>query len=181
MKCKEIRDLLTADYIDGELDDDTHKEVARHIESCAQCRLYEETVRGAAIEPFRKVRRCSAPARVWRGIKRRIEEKPEKGLRTALHGAWQSFFGIRKTAFVTAAAAAVIVIAAVLFRAPSAPPGWTRLTSNDIEKVNDYIQEQFLVLSYLGDNGTGSAEGGENGYFGIASVDFGTAVEEYLL
>ena len=53
MRCDKIRELLAADYIDGELDPGTMGLVEAHLVSCASCKAFESAVRQAAVAPLR--------------------------------------------------------------------------------------------------------------------------------
>lgn len=179
MRCAKIRNLLAADYIDGELGESTQKEIAGHLDNCLPCRLYEEAVRRVAVDPFREAKTVCPPEHVWQEIRRRIAREKADGSRAARGRGLFSFLRAREVALAAAAAALILVVC--LFRLPSSPTTGTQPTAYDTSEVQEYIREQFIALSYLGGNGGGSAAEGGNGYFGIASVDFGTAVEEYLL
>lgn len=176
MKCTEARALLASDYIDGELDGDARGEVVRHLEACVGCRQYEETVRRAAVEPFRNAPRDTAPASLWPKVRRGIQREREGGVRAALCRLRRSFF-VPAAAYAAAFAAAAVIAVMFLARAPFTGPGGTRAPSSDSEELHAYIQEQFSILAYQDANG---AENFANGN-GAGSANFGTVVEEYLM
>jgi len=181
MKCEEMRELLTADYIDGELDEGARGDVVKHLETCTRCRQFEEAVRRAAVEPFRHAPLSSAPASVWHQVARGLDQERGGGVRAALRHGWEQFFTIRKVVYAAASLAVVILIAVILVRVPSTAGRGARLSSGDVEGVHDYMQEQFLALEYRGNNGAGSPVDGDTDYDGIVSVNFSTIVEEYLI
>jgi anti-sigma factor RsiW len=181
MKCENVRDLLTTDYIDGELDEGARKEVVSHLESCARCRQFEEAVQRAAVAPFRGIQICSAPASLWHRVRRGIEQECEGGLRAAMWSVWKMLVHSRRAVFAGASLAAVIIIAVFLARVPSPISSGTRLSSSDSVEVNDYVWEQFLALSYEGNNETEIPAANGTDHSGTTSENFGTVIEQYLL
>jgi len=181
MNCEEMRELLTADYIDGELDEGARGDVVKHLETCTRCRQFEEAVRRAAVEPFRHAQLSSAPASVWNQVARVLDQERGGVVRAALRCGWERIFTIRKAVYAAASLAALILIAAILVRVPSTAGRGARLSSGDVEGVHDYMREQFLVLEYQGNDGAESPVDGDMDYDGIVSVNFGTIVEEYLI
>ena len=180
MKCEEIKNLIASDYIDGELDEVAREKVVRHLEICSECRQYEKTVRRVAVEPMRSVTTSSAPESIWHQIRRELAQERPGGFFAVLRGARQGPFRFSRAAVATVSLAAAILIAVLLVRLPHTPISGKEPSYADPEGVNGYIREQFLTLSYMGVNGTGSADNGSD-YSGIALLDFGTVVEEYLL
>ncbi len=181
MNCEEMRGLLTADYIDGELDEGARGEVVEHLAACTRCRQFKEAVRCAAVEPFRHAQLSSAPASVWHKVARRIDQERGGGVRVALRRGWERLFTIRKAVYAAASLAVVSLIVAFLVRVPSTAGRGARLSSGDVEGVHDYMKEQFIALEYQGNNGAESPVDGDMDYDGIVSVNFGTIVEKYLI
>lgn len=177
MKCAELRELFITDYLDGELEKDVQGEVARHLETCAGCRRFEEIVRHAAVEPFRGAPRETAPASLWPRVRQAIEDRQERGARAVLACTWRS---LRVPALATASAVAVALVALVLVRAPATTPVATVAPGVDAEELHAYIQEQFSALAYNGTNGSEDAANGEE-VEGSSPARFGTLVEEYLM
>jgi anti-sigma factor RsiW len=177
MKCTEIRELLASDYLDGELGEGARAEVVRHLGACVGCRRYEETVRRAAVEPFRIAPREMAPASIWPRVQRGIAREQERGIRAALSRVWRS---LRFPAYAAASAAAAAIVAVFLARAPFTAPGGTRAPSADTEELQAYLQEQLSSLAYHGSNGPGESSNGET-VNGLPSANYGTLVEEYLM
>lgn len=180
MKCEEIRGLLAADYIDGELDEGARGEVERHLGACLRCRQFEEAVRRDAIDPFRDAQLTAAPASLWRRVRQGIEQERSGGLGAVLRG-WLCMFRIWEAAAAAASLAVVILVAMFLLHAPPTATRGTRVSSADAEGVHDYLREQLPALSDPGDNGTGDRDDQDAEYGVMAAVDFGTVVEEYLM
>jgi len=173
MKCTEIRELLASDYLDGELDEGARGEIVRHLDACVGCRQYEETVRRAAVEPFRNAPRDTAPASLWLKVQRGIAHEQERGICAALNRVWRS---LRFPAYAAAAA----IVAVFLARAPFTVSGGTHVSSADTEELQAYLQEQLSSFAYHGNNGSGESSNGETAN-GSASANYGTLVEEYLM
>lgn len=181
MNCEEIRRLLAADYIDGELDEAARADVVRHLESCARCRQFEEAVLRAAVEPFRHERASSAPASIWDRVVQALDQKREEAGRASVRVGWERLFTVRKIVYAAASLAAIILIASVLIRVPSGGVRGARPSYRDAEGVRHYMREQYLALDYQGDNGAEGPGEGDIGYDAGDSVNFGTIVEKYLI
>jgi anti-sigma factor RsiW len=177
MKCAEIRELLSSDYLDGELEGEARGEIVRHLAACAGCRQYEETVRRAAVEPFRNAPRITAPASLWLKVQQGIAHEQERGICATLSRAWRS---LRIPAYAAASVAAAVIVAVSFVRAPFTVPGGTRVPSADTEELQAYLQEQLSSLAYHGSNGSGESSNGETAK-GSSSAHYGTLVEEYLM
>jgi anti-sigma factor RsiW len=179
MKCGEIRGLLAADYIDGELDEGARGEVERHLGACPRCRQFEEAVRRDAINPFRDAQLTAAPASLWHRVRQGIEQERSGGLGAVLRG-WLCMFRIWEAAAAAASLAVVILVAMFLLHAPPTATRGTRVPSADTEELQAYLQEQLSSLAYHGNNGSGESSNGETAN-GSSSANFGTLVEEYLM
>jgi len=160
MNCEKIKDLILTDYSDGRLNEKLQKHIAEHLNSCGQCREFAQALQKTSIEPFRKAQKISAPDYLLSRIKDKIIAQEKRSAFTGL------FDNLRiilhpKPALALATIAAVIIIAAILFRLP--------INGNE---VNIYLNEQIDFVSYLGENGNG------NGY---SEPNLGTAIEEFLL
>lgn len=69
MDCCEIRELIVADFSDGEAGALTSREVHAHLLACPACATFSEEVREHVLEPFREISDISPPDDVWLGIK----------------------------------------------------------------------------------------------------------------
>ncbi len=164
MICEEIRNLI-GDYIDGELDGDRLREVKEHLGACAACKKFEETLRRAAIAPFKTAERLKAPDEIWFNVRSAIEARQTRRLHPSLllNKLVAPFLIRRKSALALAAVAVVLLLAVFVLRGP--------FTTQNI--VNSYLEEQAKFLSYL------TAEDGSSSYFN--DIDLGTTIEKYLL
>jgi predicted anti-sigma-YlaC factor YlaD len=160
MKCKRIQDLIMSGYIDGELKGSLLKRVQQHLSVCQQCKQFEQIVLKQAVNPFRQAQEIKPPEFVWEGIKEAIYAKEEERVSVleSLRGGLDSLLYAPKPALVFATAAVIILLAVVFIRGPF---GVQRLPDS-------YLDEHLEVTSYL--------EVSEAG-----SLDFGTAIEEYLM
>ena len=162
MKCKEIKELLMADYIDGEVSEVLKKEVQGHLNTCSECRQFEHVLRKTAIEPFKRAGQIQPPDAVWNQIRETIAKGEEQaegflvGLRDRLH----AIFSARKSVFVVATVMIIILVTIV----------FTRLPFNSQEGVSGYLEEQAEFLAYL--------DGDATGFFDKDYIDLGTSIEE---
>jgi predicted anti-sigma-YlaC factor YlaD len=78
MKCERIQELILTDYLDEQLSADQKKHIDQHLSGCAHCRLFAQTARQTAFEPFVKAERLQPAASVWEGIKEQIEASQER-------------------------------------------------------------------------------------------------------
>ena len=165
MNCRRIKELIMTDYIDNEISEEVKKQIKRHLKDCSQCRQFEQTLRQAAVEPFRKAEEVQPPDSIWPQIKENItvQEKQAEGFFVGLRDRLQLIFTARRPVFAVATIMAVILIA-VIFR---------RLPFNSQNGVSGYIGEQIEFFSYLGADETGD--------FDTDYIDLDTAIEKYFL
>lgn len=162
MRCELIRELIFADYTDGELSGQFRQQVDEHIRSCASCAELVKRVREEAVAPVRNAPKEEPPPYLWARVKERIaaevEQRAEAGGLVArlLRGLSR----IPKPAVAFAAAAAVIV--AVLIARPVL----------NARSADAYISEQVEFMTRLG-----SPEANGNGYF---DIDIGKSVDDMV-
>jgi anti-sigma factor RsiW len=153
MKCKEIKEILFTDYLDGQLDSAAMEQVRKHLAGCPGCRELEEEIRLKAAAPFKDIQKEKVPDSVWYGIR---EELLERGKPR------ESFFRFTlpkpALAFATATIAVLIVFAAVI------------KYNLERSQMRDYFTEQMDFYSSL-DNGDN-----DSGYVS----ETGTLTERYL-
>ncbi|MFH1655667.1 MAG: hypothetical protein ABH954_03550 [Candidatus Omnitrophota bacterium] len=160
MNCEKIKDLILTDFSDGRLNEKLQKHISEHLNSCKNCQEFAQAVQKMTIEPFKKAKRTLAPEYLWQRIKDKISAQEPKPAFTGLLDNLRVIFH-SKPALALATIAAVIIIAAILFRQP--------INGNE---VNIYLNEQIDFVSYLGENGNGN---------GSSALNLGTAIEEFLL
>ena len=145
------------DYTDGEAGEALKKEVERHVALCGRCREFQEALRQAAIEPFKKAEAIEPPDFVWSRIEESIarERKPVRA-------------PLVKPAFAVAAVIAALMVAVIFARV-----SFDGQKAVDGYAVSGYLEEQLTFLAYL-DN---DIEESYNGDY----TDMGTGIEEYFM
>ncbi|MFA4980942.1 MAG: anti-sigma factor [Candidatus Omnitrophota bacterium] len=156
MRCKEIRELIMTDYLDGELKGKTLEEVRLHIEGCAECRAIEIRLKGLGAS-LKKAVPAEPRGEVWERI--RADLTSGKAYRPGIfaearEGLRAFLLGPRFVFARTAAVAAVVVIMLVSSM-------WLRGSTT--------ISGEDAFITYLSN---GTADAGQ---------DFGTSIEEYFL
>jgi len=166
MNCKRIKELITTDYIDRELDEKLMKEIAAHLRTCKECGVFEESLRKAAIEPFKNIKEVRSPEYLWERIKENIAKentKQEQGLPVYIWNYLQSVFAIPKPVFV----ATTVIIAGIIIGGI-----FLGVSLNSQNQVTDYLQDQINFISNLDANISNPPTTNRSG--------FGTTIEEYF-
>jgi len=161
MKCDKIRDLIYTDYIDGQLNEVKTRQVKEHLFICEQCRLFEESLRKGAIEPFKNLKEIRPPDYVWERIKENIREEAQQqkeNVLVYLRNYLKPLFSIPKSVF-----AAISVIIFLIALTSSV------VFFNSRTQINNYFQEQQEFMNSLENPSVASGAG------------LGTAIEEYFL
>ena len=86
MRCKKIRELLSADYLDHEVNQKTRQDIERHLASCPHCRSLAVRLQ-AQRRLLQENKLEPAPDRVWLNIRDSIitqrfneKEKARRGI-----------------------------------------------------------------------------------------------------
>jgi len=74
-KCDHFKDLILTDYMDGELDKNSAKNVESHLLECSDCRAFLKEVKSNAALPFQQTLHQPVPAELWGAIRQRIEDR----------------------------------------------------------------------------------------------------------
>jgi hypothetical protein len=165
MNCKRIKELITTDYIDRELDEKLMKEIAAHLRVCRECGVFEESLRKAVIEPFKNIKEMRPPEYLWERIKRNIEKantRQEQGLFVYMRNYLQSVFALPKPVFAATAVIIVCIILVVVLE----------VSLNSQRRITDYFQDQIDFISSLDVNSSNSVTNNHGG--------LGTTIEEYF-
>ena len=80
MNCKEIKDLILTDYIDGRLDTALKAELESHLCQCPACQTFAQEAKEYLKTPFQQANRQEVPAQLWENIKDSIEAEQTPGL-----------------------------------------------------------------------------------------------------
>ncbi len=137
MECRQIRELLLADYRDGRAKSDVADAILRHLESCAACRKLESDL-NIALKPLEGLRGARPPADLWEKIKLRIEPREsflQARLREAASRVERFFEFLHMPRYALASVTAAVVIAAVFVTK-------TQMTRMDEEGLNIYLGTQ---------------------------------------
>ncbi len=76
--CKEFKDIILTDYIDGELDGKVKDQIEGHLRVCSQCREFADEVKAQLITPFQQTLRANVPEKLWRSIEESIVKENEQ-------------------------------------------------------------------------------------------------------
>ena len=76
--CKMIQEFILTNYVDGEADAQTKKNIDAHLSTCADCRHFAEQIKDELITPFQDAVKESVPESVWLSIQQKIENESEK-------------------------------------------------------------------------------------------------------
>jgi len=158
MNCDKVKELLSTDYIDNEVDKELRLKIKAHLKGCKKCREFEEALKLTVVQPFDNAKRVEVPEGVWENVKERIGEG---ATRESVIGNLADLIKLRKPAFAMATAMALMLMAFLIVKTPF----------NGQKTVNTYLEEQADFLIYLG---------GENGDLS-GDAEFGTGVEKYFL
>ena len=78
--CKEFKDLILTDYIDGELDEKTKGQLEGHLRACSPCREFADEAKAQLVTPFAQASRAAVPEDLWRSIEESIVGEGEETL-----------------------------------------------------------------------------------------------------
>lgn len=166
MDCKRIKELITTDYIDRELDEKLMEEIAVHLRVCKECSIFEESLRKIAIEPFKNIKEIKPPEYLWERIKENIEKenkRQEQGLFIYIRNYLKSIFAIPRPIF----AATAVIIAGIIIGGI-----FLGVSLNLQHQITDYFQDQIDFITSLDVNSSNSSTTNNSG--------FGTTIEEYF-
>ena len=111
MKCEECQSTIE-DYIDGELDSRTAREVTAHLSSCAACLRYHEELKREQTIYASYQRDVEVTPALWQSIEVRIKQEPAVKSPTLFERLRERFvgaFGVPR--FSPAFAAALVLLA----------------------------------------------------------------------
>jgi hypothetical protein len=75
MNCKQIHELLLTNHLDNEMDAETQAVLRQHLESCQDCRRFEQEVRASTDAAFKDASEIQPPDSVWQNISRALDEE----------------------------------------------------------------------------------------------------------
>ncbi|MDD5136003.1 MAG: anti-sigma factor [Candidatus Omnitrophica bacterium] len=165
MECKESRELVLTDYLDGEMDERKKVSLEEHLSRCVECKEFAMEAKRIGKELFSGAAKAEPPEYLWGRIKSLVlaEAGEKKSAAVDIIGRLKGIFSIPKPVF----AAAVIII--LIFAVGTA----IRVGINSQKALELRIQDQIGYFDYLPGASTDPAAD-ENG-------SFGTQVEQYFL
>ena len=163
MNCKKIRDFIMTDYADSELNKSLDKQIRQHLDTCASCRQFENSLKQSAINPLRKRVEVKPPDYLWYRIKDKIESRKLKSIFISTFENICSVFSFRKPVLAVTTIVLVFLITVLYIQLPV----------NNGSDVSGYLGEQVEFLAYLDYDQVEGLNG--NG------LDFGTTIEEYFM
>jgi anti-sigma factor RsiW len=159
-KCDQYKDLILADYIDGELDKDLAENLEAHLLDCGDCRAFLKEVKNNAAMPFQKVLQQPVPVGLWSTIRQNIEQENRETDPLA------EFIDRLKGLIVFPRLVPVLASIALMFMV-----GSVTLNTVQVQRAQDKDQGEYLVAML---SPTGSSAQGDNN-------DLGTPIEHYFL
>lgn len=144
MRCREAKDLILTDYVDGELSEGRGREIKRHLNTCASCRAFEANAHKNISAPFGLINKEEAPQYLWEGIRERIysKDKARFGVISdtveSIRWALAPLFRIPRP-IVAFAAAAMIIVGLLAVIRPFAQS----------YAIDEYLREQSTFISGL--------------------------------
>ncbi len=176
MDCCEIRELIVADFSDGEAGPLTSREVHAHLSACPACSTFNEELRERAIEPFREFAAVSPPDDVWLRVK--AELHASGAISEDLPAPFKEVSGIEDTQGIfsrllgkmsiprpaIAAAAVAVILIGVYVLTPQEDAG-----GRGYVFLEDDVEFLYSLGSY------------DETVNGVQFVKLGTSIEEYFL
>jgi len=162
MQCKEIQELLKADYLDGELGPKDEQLIKEHLAQCPQCRGIERELKFQATL-FQQLGQKEVPERIWQNIREKImleRLNEEERFGFGFFGRLRNYLFSPKPVFVLARTLAVVIFVALF--------------------AGIFLRNESFFSTANHQNGNGV-------FYSLASInddmvyDFGTSIEEYFL
>jgi predicted anti-sigma-YlaC factor YlaD len=167
MKCDKVQELILTDYLDGQVNEELKVNIEKHLECCADCRVYELAARETVVTPFNRAEKLRPPEATWDKIRNQIKKEEQleeitnpfanliRGIKSVLY--------IPKPAFAVASVAIVLLVIVTVIKLPSDNQRIAKLSTEEQIECMDYLLGAFDEEST-----------DDNNYFE-------TSVEEYFL
>ncbi len=159
-KCDYFKDLILADYIDGELDKDSVGNLESHLLDCSDCRVFLKEVKDNAVGPWKQARHQPVPVELWAAIRQSIEHENQAA------GPLADFIARFKGLMVFPRMVPVFASLVLMLLA-----GSVAFNTIQVQQARDRAQGEYLI-ALLGPTGP-SVTSDNNG--------LGTSVEHYFL
>ena len=161
MNCKQIKELLKTDYLDGEIDPKQKEIISSHLSTCRECEKLEKDLQ-AQRAIWQNSKKKEVPEHIWQNIREAIYEESLSDKKTdsrGILGYLRGLLTIPRPAFAMAGSFIAIIFVVFLARALIIKK---QMFNNEAEKTTAAM---YQLVS-------------ENGYL---IYDLGTNVEEYFL
>ena len=143
--CDKFKDLILTDYVDEELDQETHANLESHLLVCPACQRFAQEVKNNLVVPFSQTQRQVVPDQVWLSIKAKIEEDSSNDFVRNLIDRLLGVFSFPK--FIPVLGSLVLVVFI----------GLSTLHHQQIQQAKEKEQQEYLV-SILEPNVTAEVE-----------------------
>ena len=133
MNCKEVQELLPADYLDRRLDQQSFSQLREHLKVCPACRQLEEQLQ-VQRSIFKQAKQQEVPAGVWQNIRDTIIAErldQQEALAAGVLGRLRKIIFSPKPVFALATAMAVFILVFIFGRQAA-------YKNQPIENLNDY-------------------------------------------
>ena len=174
MNCREIRDMILTDYLDGEQWEERSIEVEKHLTACSACRDFATQVKEKTVLPLQQSKPIQVDEEViWQNIKAEIEteDRPLEGYRPSFFASWaehlRAFWGRPKVVWSFARVALLLAIMVLQFKVVYDGRMAKQKAAQEEVQYLAYVVEEFMFEESNGDETNGAG--------------FGTAIEEYFL
>ena len=163
MNCKQIKEILITDYLDGELDETEKAGINQHLSHCQHCRQYLKSIMATTIKPFADSLRDVPSPRVWQKLEDRLDQKAKNGLFFNPLEIIHRLLDVPRSIFALSSALALLLIGMVLVQSPHF---FKNIENRQLSSI--YLEEgaAYFVSS-------GSVNGD--------TINLNTAIEDYLL
>ncbi|HLF18719.1 MAG TPA: hypothetical protein VI749_07495 [Candidatus Omnitrophota bacterium] len=172
MNCKDIRDIILTDFLDGEQWEEKRREIDQHLAGCLACRAFAEEAKEKAVTALQNAKpiRLDEEA-IWQNIKNQIEEEAAPAF---LSNPLMGFLTHLKDALLTpkvvmASVKVAIVLLVMVFQ-------FKLIYDNHLAQQKPPAEE-IQVLAYALEEFTFEESNGEESEM----ASYGTAIEEYFL
>jgi predicted anti-sigma-YlaC factor YlaD len=165
MNCKDIKDLILTDYLDGEMNEEEKMRIEEHLARCPDCKEFSINARETVMRLFKEPERISPPEYLWRRIKETILTEERKKVPFVA----KIFERLKGLLYIPKPALAIVTVLVLIIAVGT----MATIRVNNQERLQAGIQEQIEYFDYLSESSGGTSAD--------YSADLGTPVEQYFL
>lgn len=141
MNCKNIKNLIITELIDGELNQKHEAAIKQHLKICAACRQYLNLINKSVVEPFQNTPTQEVPESLWLNIKTAIESQPETHVFNPLD-IFTRFLRLPQSIFTLSTSLAILLIGLVWIKSPN-----FFINLENRQSAKEYLEEQIDFLA----------------------------------